>query len=79
MLNCLHDLKNKSTLDGNPTTIVLWKLPKSISNYMKVLIKEFYTDLKVELMDCFESTRLSENILDKLISVPDGDYKDYED
>lgn len=79
LLNCYNDLKNKKTFDWNPASVILWKLPKSMSSYVKVLVKEFYTALKTEIMECFDSEKLSEDVLDRLVSLPDGDYKEYEE
>ena len=44
-----------------------------MSNYTKVLLKEFFTALKLEIMDCYREADLSdfdlENILDSAPEV----------
>lgn len=78
LLTCLNELNNSKTLNADPSSIILWKLPKSMASYAKILLQEFYTALKVEIMDCYTSTALDDSILEKLISTPDGEYKDNE-
>lgn len=53
MLNCLKALETHGKLDVDPTSIILWKLPRSIANYVKILLKEFYTELKKDIIDCY--------------------------
>ena len=79
LLNCIHSLKTKNQLSYDLTTIYLWKLPKSMSSYVKVLIKEFYTKFKNELIDCYASSAADERILERLIANPEGDFVDYDD
>ena len=78
LLNCYFSLKNKKKLDFNPTTIVLWRLPKSMANYIRVLLREFYTELKREIMNCYEITNIDDYMLEKIISVQ-GDPNEYDD
>ena len=78
MLNCVANLNNKKPLNWESPTVILWKLPKSMTSYVRVLIKEFYTTLKVELMDCYTQARPSEEILEKIISMPNGAGEDRE-
>lgn len=73
LLNCLHNLKTKGKLDFEPPTIILWKLPKSMSNYVRVLLREFCTELKVEIMECHSASSISTDILDSLITNPGGE------
>ena len=79
LLNCIQDIKTKKNLGTELSIFYLWKLPKSLSDYVRILIKEFYTQLKVEIMDCYHITTLDDSILEKLISTPSGEFKDYED
>ena len=70
LLNSIQILKNKKKLDIANQSIVLWHLPKSMSNYTKILLKEFFMALKLEIMDCYKASDLSEydleNILDSM-------------
>ena len=77
LLNCVYSLKTKNQLTYDLNTIFLWKLPKSMASYVKVLIKEFYTKLKNDLLDCYEVP--DDRILERLIANPEGDFVDYED
>jgi len=79
LLNFLHGINTTGSIDWNPVTVLLWKLPKSLIGYVKILLTEFYTLFKTEMMDCFTNNQMSDEMLEKLISSPDGMYKeDYE-
>ena len=73
LLNSILALKNKKKLDTVPQSIVLWHLPKSMSNYTKILIKEFFMALKSEIIDCYRVVDVSdtdlENILNSALEV----------
>ncbi len=80
LLNCLYSLKTKNQLAYDLDTIFLWKLPKSMAGYVKVLIKEFYTKLKTELVECFKVASISDDMLEKLISFnSEGEYINHEE
>ena len=74
----LSILKNNKKLDVPNQNLILWHLPKSMSNYTKILLKEFFMAIKLEIMDCYKESNLSdfdlENILD---SAPEVDYEEY--
>jgi hypothetical protein len=73
LLNSILMLKNKKKLDVAPQSVVLWHLPKSMANYTKVLIKEFFMALKLEIMDCYRMVDINdtdlENILNSALEV----------
>ena len=81
LLNCYYALKYKKKLNAEPTSIILWKLPKSMASYVRILLREFYTELKKTIMDCY-SESLPEDITDaelkKILSTEEEDNK-YED
>lgn len=68
LLTSLNILKNKKKLDAIPQSIILWHLPKSMSNYTKVLLKEFFMAIKLEIMDCYKSADLSDFDLENILS-----------
>ena len=68
LLNSLQVLKNKKKLDAPPQSIILWHLPKSMSNYTRILIKEFFMALKLEIMDCYQSADLSDMDLENILN-----------
>lgn len=78
MLNSIALLKNKKKLDATPTTIILWKLPKSMSSYVRVLLKEFFMELKLEIMDCYQTVMPDEATLDCIVRSA-GEQLDYEE
>jgi hypothetical protein len=39
-----------------------------MSNYTKVLLKEFFMALKLEIMDCYKQADLSETDLENILS-----------
>ena len=73
LLNSIQILKNNKKLDVANNGIVLWHLPKNMTNYAKIMLKEFFTALKLEIMDCYKEADLSdldlENILDSAPEV----------
>lgn len=77
LLNSVQALKNKKKLDITNQSIILWHLPKSMTSYTKILLKEFFMALKLEIMDCYKTSDLNEadlkNILD---SVSEANYNE---
>ena len=71
LLNALNSLKTKKRLDSELQTIIVWKLPKSMSGYVRVLLKEFYTELKLEILECHNLVKVDDDTLEKLISSSD--------
>ena len=67
LLNSVIILKNKKKLDAAPQSLVLWHLPKSMTNYTKVLLKEFFMALKQEIMDCYDSADISDTDLENIL------------
>lgn len=53
LLNSIHILQTKKKLVvTDQQSIILWHLPKNMTNYVKVLVKEFFMAIKLEIMDC---------------------------
>lgn len=78
LLNCYISIKNKGKLDDNPLTIIMWKLPKSMANYVRVWLREFYAALKREILACYEMVNIDDLMLEKIISGQ-GESNDSED
>lgn len=68
LLTSIQILKNKKKLDAVPQSIILWHLPKNMTSYTKVLLKEFFMALKLDIMDCYKQADLSEAELDNILS-----------
>ena len=68
LLTSLQILKNKKKLDASPQSIILWHLPKNMANYTKVLLKEYFMALKLEVMDCYKSSDLSDAELETILA-----------
>ncbi len=77
LLNALNSLKLKNKLDSELPTIILWKLPKSMSGYVRVLLKEFYAEIKLEILECHKMVSIDDSLLEKLLREDDTD--NYED
>ena len=71
MLNAINSLKVKKRLDSEMPTIIVWKLPKSMSGYIRVLLKEFYTELKLEILECHKEVSLDDETLERLVCNAD--------
>jgi len=78
LLNALNSLKARKKLDSDMPTIILWKLPKSMSSYVRILIKEFYTELMVEIMDCHKAADMPNEIVDRMLQSNIEEKDNYE-
>lgn len=78
LLSCLSSLKLKNKLNLAPQTPILWKLPKSMSEYLTVLIKEFYAKLKVIIMEEYNDSVIDGPTLEKIVSYKEGADYNYE-
>jgi hypothetical protein len=72
LLTSIQILKNKKKLDAAPSSVVLWHLPKSMANYTKVLLKEFFMALKLEIMDCYKTADLDDHDLENILYSATG-------
>jgi len=79
LLTSLQILKNKKKLSATPQSVVLWHLPKNMTNYTKVLLKEFFTALKLEIMDCYKEADLSELDIENILANTTEDWYASED
>ena len=79
LLNCLSNLKNKKKLTAEGGSIIVWKLPKSMSNYIRILLKEFYAELANEIMECYKASSTDNETLDMILGYREGADYDYED
>lgn len=79
MLNALSSLRAKNRLSSELPSIIIWKLPRSMQSYVRILLKEFYTAIKLEIMDCHRLTRMDDDLIDKLLQPPKEDIETYED
>ena len=79
MLNAINSLKVKKKLDSDLPTILLWKLPKSMSSYVRILLKEFYSEIKIEIMECHNLTTMSDDIVDRILQSSTEDNDSYEE
>ena len=79
MLNAINSIKAKKKLDSDLPTIILWKLPKSMSAYVRILLKEFYTEIKKEVIECYQASDLSDDIIDKMLQNSTEDRDLYEE
>ena len=70
LLTSYYILKNKKKLNINGVqSVFLWHLPKSMTNYTKVLLKEFFTAIKQEIIDCYKTSDISENELEAALAA----------
>lgn len=68
LLNSISILQTKKKLVvTDQQSIILWHLPKNMTNYVKVLVKEFFMALKLEIMDCCKETNLTDDTLDTIL------------
>lgn len=74
LLTSISILKDKHKLEvGANSTAVLWHLPKNMSSYVKILTKEFFTEIKKEVMDCYRQVDMSDSILEAVLASGKGE------
>jgi hypothetical protein len=70
LLTSIYILKNKKKLNANSIqSVALWHLPKSMSNYTKILLKEFFMAIKQEVIDCYQTANISEDELEAILTA----------
>ena len=68
LLNSINILQTKKKLVvTDQQSIILWHLPKNMTSYVKVLVKEFFTAIKLEIMDCVKETDLTDDTLNAIL------------
>ena len=78
LLNSINILKNKKKLDVSNQSVILWHLPKSMSNYTKILLKEFFMELKLEIMECYKYSDIGDKDLENILdSAPEATYEEH--
>jgi hypothetical protein len=78
LLNSINILKSKKKLDVANQSIILWHLPKSMSNYTKILLKEFFMELKLEIMECYKYSDICDKDLENILdSAPEATYEEH--
>lgn len=78
LLNANQSLKAKNKLDSDLPTVILWKLPKSMSSYVRILLKEFYSEIRKEIMECHQMTYMNDDLVDKLLQPSTEEVNNYE-
>ncbi len=70
LLNSINILNTKKKLVvTDQQSIVLWHLPKNMSSYVKILVKEFFTAIKLEIMDCYRESSQSDDTLEAILQA----------
>lgn len=70
LLTSAHILKNKKKLNATSAqSVILWHLPKSMSSYTKILLKEFFMAIKQEVIDCYRTADLNEYELEAVLTA----------
>ena len=79
LLNFYFTVQAGKKLNVEPTAVVLWKLPKSMGSYVKILLREFYTELKKQMIEDYQWAfpSISDSELKNMLSTPMED--NYED
>jgi hypothetical protein len=50
-------------------SVILWHLPKNMTNYVKILVKEFFTAIKLEIMDCCKEANITDDTLETVLQA----------
>lgn len=79
MLNALNSLRAKNRLNSELPSVIVWKLPRSMQSYVRILLKELYTEIKLEIIDCHRMSYIEDDLIDKLLLPPKEDFEYYEE
>lgn len=72
-------LKNNKKLSSTGNhSVILWHLPRSMSSYVKVLLKDFFIALKQEIIDSYKEADLSEYELEHVLMEVTQEWYDNE-
>ena len=66
-INILHTKKKLVVTEQQ--SIILWHLPKNMTTYVKILIKEFFTAIKLEIMDCYKEVNPTDTTLENILQA----------
>lgn len=70
LLNSINILNTKKKLVvTDQQSIILWHLPKNMTNYVKLLVKEFFMAIKLEIMECCKDACPSDETLDAILQT----------
>lgn len=70
LLNSINILQAKNKLVvTDQQSVILWHLPKTMTSYVKVLVKEFFTMVKREIMDCCKEACLTDDTLTAILQA----------
>lgn len=80
LLTSIYQLKADKKLNSSIQSAVLWHLPKSMSNYTKILAKEFFMALKREIIECYRMVDINDTDLENiLVNTTEEQYYNNED
>ena len=79
LLTSSQILRTKKKLVANPQSVILWHLPKSMSSYTKIILKEYFMAIKDEIMDCYKESNISETDLENILASASEDNNYHED
>ena len=68
LLTSIYILKADKKLNTSVQSAVLWHLPKSMSSYIKILVKEFFVALKNEIIECYKMADLDDISLENILT-----------
>jgi hypothetical protein len=50
-----------------------------MASYIRVLLKELFAEIKLEIIDCNLRTTIDDNVLDRLMIASNEEYDSYEE
>lgn len=74
LLNSINILQAKKKLViTDQQSVILWHLPKNMTNYVKILIKEFFMAIKLEIIDCCKEVNPTDETLEAILQANWGE------
>jgi hypothetical protein len=70
LLTSINILQTKKKLVvTDQQCITLWHLPKNMTTYVRLLVKEYFTAIKLEIMDCYKEANLDDDMLETILQA----------
>lgn len=70
LLNSINIIRTKKKLTvTDQQSIILWHLPKNMTSYVKILVKEYFTAIKLEIMECCKEASPTNDTLEAILQA----------
>jgi hypothetical protein len=50
-----------------------------MASYVRLLVNEFYSEIKLQIMECYDVVSVDDTMIEKILSGQDGQNYEYDD